>query len=63
MRPPRTPWYQTVPVIIVLLICCWPVGLVLMWGYAPWTLRTKGVVSAVVALVCLIGLVILAAPR
>src|SRR5687767_6382656 len=48
-------WYHKPLGIVLLLIVFFPIGLYLMWRYANWTPRTKGIVTAVV--VGLFGLI------
>lgn len=48
-------WYHKPKWIIVLLIIFYPVGLYLMWKYAPWTKKTKWRVTWVYAVLVVLG--------
>lgn len=43
----RTVWYQRTPVLALSLLCCWPAGIALVWLFAPWSRRTKVIVTTV----------------
>jgi hypothetical protein len=45
--PPRRPWYAATGVIILSLLLCGPLGLILMWARATWSIGTKLLVTAV----------------
>lgn len=40
-------WYQKNPVIMLLLVLFFPVGLYLMWKYSSWSPKTKWIVTGV----------------
>lgn len=40
-------WYKNPVVVILALVFFWPVGLALMWKFAPWTDDTKWAVSGI----------------
>ncbi|MBA7712111.1 hypothetical protein ES703_121081 [subsurface metagenome] len=42
--------------IIALLICCFPIGLPLMWYYKHWTQQTRIIISVVLGVLVLIGI-------
>jgi hypothetical protein len=50
-------WYRSPVLIIPLLICCWPIGLVLMWLFAPWSRRTKTMVTGAIGALLVLGLI------
>lgn len=42
-------WWKSQPAVIAGMILFFPIGLILMWLYAPWRTRTKWIWSAVFA--------------
>jgi hypothetical protein len=50
------PWYRRTVFIVLLLIFCFPVGLVLLWLRPDWSVRRRGVITAVVGIVVIIAL-------
>lgn len=54
---PRPSWWESQPAIIAFMIGVFPVGLFLMWRFAPWKARTKwiwsGLFASLVALIVL----------
>lgn len=49
-------WWHNAWIVGLLLFCCAPVGLVLLWLNPNWSTKNKGIVTAVVAGVVVIGL-------
>jgi hypothetical protein len=48
------PWYRRTGFVVLLLVVFFPVGLVLLWQRPDWSVRRRGIVTAVVAVVALI---------
>ncbi len=48
--PPVKKWYEKSWVIILFLIFFWPVGVFLMWRYAPWSKLAKIIITVVLVL-------------
>ncbi|GCA66191.1 hypothetical protein KGMB01110_06270 [Mediterraneibacter butyricigenes] len=48
-------WYQKTGWIIALLILFFPVGLFLMWKYTNWKKPVKGVVTALILIIAVMG--------
>ena len=48
-------WYQKTGFIILFLMIFFPVGLFLMWRHSIWSKNTKIIVSAIIALLFIIG--------
>lgn len=42
-------WYQKTRVIILLIICLFPVGLYLMWKYTDWKREIKIAITSIIA--------------
>lgn len=53
-----TPWYRSTLLIALSLLCCWPVGIVLVWLLAGWTRRTKIIVTVATVVLGLVYTVI-----
>lgn len=51
------PWYKRTGWIIVLLIFFFPLGILLMWLFAPWSNRTKGIITGLVGVIFLITMI------
>lgn len=49
-------WYQKTWGIILLLIVFFPAGLYLMWKYANWNKRAKGIVSVIFAFILIVSM-------
>jgi hypothetical protein len=49
------PWYRRTKSIALLMIFALPVGLVLLWMRPDWSVRRRGVITAVVGFVLIIG--------
>lgn len=49
-------WYQKTWGIILLLIVFFPAGLYLMWKYANWNKKAKGIVSVIFAFILIISM-------
>lgn len=49
-------WYKKPIVIILFLIFLFPIGLFLMWKYTDWSTKTKGIVTAALALLFVVAL-------
>ncbi len=49
------PWYATKPVITMLLVVFFPVGIPLMWKFTDWTKKTKGIVTGVILIITALG--------
>jgi hypothetical protein len=41
-------WYENIALIILSCLCCWPLGVALVWMKRQWPTKTKWVVTAVV---------------
>jgi hypothetical protein len=58
-NPPPAPrgsnWYENVAVVIIALLCCTPLGLVLVWLNKQWTTKTKWIVTAVILALAVLG--------
>ena len=55
---PRKPWWQQEGTIILALVLVFPLGVFLMWLYAPWQRRSKWILTGVAALAAIVILVI-----
>lgn len=51
---PKQKWYHTPGGIIALIILFFPVGLYLMWRYAPWRNKTKWIITGIFIFLILI---------
>ncbi len=47
--------------VILSLLCCWPLGLVLVWVNKQWTAKTKWIVTGVIIVLGLLGAIAVAA--
>ena len=45
--------------VIGLFFCCWPVALILMWTGNLWSRRTRWIITAIPAILFLVGVVLL----
>jgi hypothetical protein len=45
-KPPQ--WYENIALVILGCLCCWPLGVALVWMKRQWPTRTKWIVTAVV---------------
>jgi hypothetical protein len=50
------PWHRRTVYIVLLLIFCFPVGLVLLWLRNDWSVRRRGIVTAAVGIAVIIAL-------
>jgi hypothetical protein len=50
-----TKWFEAIGIVILSLVCCWPLGLVLLWTNKKFTQKTKLIVTGVIVGVLLIG--------
>lgn len=59
--PPMQPqaeagkWFEAIGIVILSLVCCWPLGLVLLWTNKKFTQKTKLIVTGVIVGILLIG--------
>jgi len=51
------PWHRRTVSIVLLLIFFFPVGLFLLWMRPDWSVKRRGIISAVVGIVVIIALV------
>lgn len=56
--PGNLTWYQQVPVVVIGLLCCWPIGVALVWTKPDWSKRTKWILTAVAIGVALVLMLI-----
>jgi cytoskeletal protein RodZ len=64
--PPPTPpppsgksqWFENIAIVIVALLCCWPLGLVLVWLNKKWTNKTKWSITGVMIGIAVVGILI-----
>jgi len=57
-------WYEAVAVVVIALICCWPLGLILTWINKKWSNKTKWIITGVIIGLMVIGGIIAAvAPK
>jgi hypothetical protein len=49
---------QKTAVIVLALLCCWPVGLVFTWLHPRWSTLTKAVITAVIGAIVGLGLIL-----
>jgi hypothetical protein len=49
------PWYRRTVSIVLLLIFFFPVGMVLLWLRPDWSLRRRGIITAITGLVVIIA--------
>jgi len=56
-------WYDKTAVVVVLMIVFFPVGLYALWKNSRYTMKTKGIVTGIVALLLIIGMGAQAAAR
>lgn len=52
----RVPWHRRTLAVVLLLIFFFPVGLVLLWLRQDWSVRRRGLITAVVAVFAVIAL-------
>ena len=51
-------WYENVAIVVVALLCCWPLGLVLVWLNKKWDQKTKWIVTGLfIGLVVIVGVI------
>lgn len=55
--PSSEAWYQSVPAVLLLLFCCFPVGLVLVWTSPKFSQTAKIAISAIFGVFTLAGVV------
>ena len=59
--PPSTPptestkWFEAIGIVILSLVCCWPLGLLLLWTNKKFTQKTKLIVTGVIVGLILVG--------
>jgi hypothetical protein len=55
-------WYEHIALVIVACLCCWPIGIALIWINRSWTQKTKVIATSIIVAVGLIfgGLTLLA---
>jgi hypothetical protein len=56
------PWYRQTVAVVLFLIFFFPVGLVLLWLRPDWSVRRRGIITAVVGAVALFALIGSTAP-
>lgn len=56
--PNQSKWYENTIIIILLLVCCFPVGLILLWIKKEWSIRTKLIITAAWLLLLAVGAII-----
>ncbi|WP_157436188.1 hypothetical protein [Actinospica robiniae] len=54
--PSPEPWYRQTVYIVILLIFFFPVGLALLWMRPDWSVRRRGIVTAVIGVAVIIAL-------
>ena len=59
---PVEPWYRRTVAVVLFLIFFFPVGLVLLWLRRDWSVRRRGIVTAVVGVVAIFILIGSTAP-
>ena len=52
-RPPAQPWHRRTVTIVLFLIFFFPVGLILLWQRPDWSVRRRGLVTAVIGVIVL----------
>lgn len=52
------PWWGNPGVVVLMLFCCFPVGLALMWSGTRWTNRTKATMTPVVLSLFALGMIV-----
>ena len=50
-----TKWFEAIGIVILSLVCCWPLGLVLVWTNKQFTQKTKLIITGVIVGLLLIG--------
>lgn len=55
--PAKQPWHQRTVFVVLFLIFFFPVGLVLLWLRRDWSVRRRGIVTAVIGVVVLFAAV------
>lgn len=53
-------WYENVGIVVLCLICCWPIGLAFVWMNRSWKQKTKIIVTAVVVGLMVVGSIVAA---
>lgn len=55
-------WYEHIALVIVACLCCWPIGIALIWINRSWTQKSKVIATSIIVAIGLIfgGLTILA---
>lgn len=56
--PAQPKWYENVAVIILALLCCWPVGLAFVWSNSQWDQKTKLTWTAIVGGIVVAGFIL-----
>lgn len=56
VAPVSVGWRGSVFSIIAFLLFCWPIGLIFLWTRAPWTRRTKTIITIAVLDVAIYGI-------
>lgn len=57
LEPEATKWFEAIGIVILSLVCCWPLGLVLLWTNKKFTQKTKLIVTGViVGLLLIVGI-------
>ena len=57
-------WYEAVAVVIIALICCWPLGLILTWLNKQWSNKTKWIItSVIIGLMVIFGIIAAVTPK
>lgn len=52
------PWYDSIIIIIVSLLCCWPVGLYFLWASKSIEKNVKIIITAVLVALIALGIVV-----
>ncbi len=55
--PAQLPWYRQTGYTVLFLLFFFPLGLVLMWWNSFWSLRTRKIITGIIAAIVLIELV------
>ena len=57
-EPAAPRWFQNAAVVTVSLLCCWPVGLSLVWSNKQWTHRAKLIITGIFVGIIMVGSIV-----
>ena len=54
----KSQWFENVAIVVIALLCCWPLGLALVWLNKKWTNKTKWIITGVMVGIAVLGILI-----